>query len=110
MGMPSAPPPPSSVPPPYSVAEAPPGDVPNPAYRELYQRYAAAYGSADALRESLNAPHRTFNTTDAWLGPEARTWGEGLTSGRRKLQTAADTILWAMYERIAATPRSLTTS
>ncbi|MCD0450945.1 hypothetical protein LO762_17340 [Actinocorallia sp. API 0066] len=107
---PAAPPPPSSVPPPYTAGQTPPGDVPNPAYRELYQRYAAAYGSADTLRECLNAPHRTFLGTDAWLGPEARTWGEDLTSSRRRLQTAADTILWAIYERVTATPRSLTTS
>ncbi|MDX6743154.1 hypothetical protein [Actinocorallia sp. A-T 12471] len=69
----------------------------------------AAYGSVDALRESMNAPHRTFTATDAWLGPEARAWGEELTATRRKLQNAADTILWSIYDRVGATPRTIAT-
>ncbi|ROO83884.1 hypothetical protein EDD29_1393 [Actinocorallia herbida] len=108
MGMPSAPPPPGSVPPPFGTGEAPPGTLPNPAYRELYQQYTAAYGSVDALREAVNAPFRTFTATDAWLGPEARAWGAELGSNRRRLQSAADKILWSIYNRVRATPRFLT--
>ena len=110
MGMPAIPPPPSSLPPPYTPATVPPGSVPNPAYRELYQRYSAAYGSIDQMREALNPAVRTFNATDAWLGPEARAWGDNLIKGQRDLRAASDKILWDIYERLTVTRRSIATS
>ncbi|GAA2732524.1 hypothetical protein GCM10010439_50480 [Actinocorallia aurantiaca] len=109
MGMPAAPPPPDSVPPPYTPATVPPGNVPNPAYRELFQRYSAAYGSIDQMREALNPAVRTFNATDAWLGPEARTWGDGLLKSQKDIRKAADSILWGIYEKLTSTERSLPT-
>ena len=109
MGMPAAPPPPGSVPPPYTPATVPPGSVPNPAYRELFQRYSAAYGSIDQMREALNPAVRTFNSTDAWLGPEARAWSDGLMTNQRNIRSASDKILWAIYNRLTETERSLPT-
>jgi len=110
MGMPAAPPPPGTLPPPYTPATVPPGTVPNPAYRDLYQRYSAAYGSIDQMREALNPAVRTFNATDAWLGPEARSWGDNLMTSRQNLRSASDKILWAIYNRLVETERSLPTS
>jgi len=83
--------------------------VPNPAYRELFQRYSAAYKSIDQIREALNPAVRTFNATDAWLGPEARAWGNGLLKGQKDLRKAADSILWGIYEKLTSTERSLPT-
>ncbi|GAB2818781.1 hypothetical protein GCM10022221_15910 [Actinocorallia aurea] len=102
------PPSPKFVQPPYAPGELPPGVQPNPAYRELYQTYSAVFGSIDALTEALNAPFKTFEATDAWLGPEARAWGEDLGSNRRGLTSAADTILWALHLRLSQTPRVIT--
>ena len=109
MGMPAAPPPPGSVPPPYTPVTVPPGSVPNPAYRELFQRYSAAYESSNQVRDALNPAVRTFNATDAWLGPEARAWGDSLLKGQKDLRKAADSILWGIYEKLTSTERSLPT-
>lgn len=110
MGMPAAPPPPGTLPPPYTPATVPPGTVPNPAYRDLYQRYSAAYANIDQMRDALNPAVKTFNATDAWLGPEARAWGDGLLTRQRDIRKAADNILWAIYEKLTTTERSLPTS
>ncbi|RAY13081.1 hypothetical protein DPM19_21525 [Actinomadura craniellae] len=102
------PPPPSSVPLPFDGAAAatlPPGQSPNPAYRQLYQAYQSAYGSIDELRRALDSPVKTLNGTDAWLGPEARQWGDQLEDGRRRLRSAADRILWDIYTALSATDR-----
>jgi hypothetical protein len=107
MPSPSAPPPPGSLPPPMDAATLPPGHVANPAYRELFQAYSAAYGSIDEMRDALSSPDRTLNATDAWLGPEARSWGNELVNGQTMLRRASDQILWDIYDRLAATQRSL---
>jgi hypothetical protein len=53
---------------------------------------------------------RTLGGTDAWLGPEARQWGDRLTAGRRTLHQAADRILWDIYTTLTATDRVITTT
>ncbi|WP_242901934.1 hypothetical protein [Actinomadura terrae] len=106
----SAPPPPGSLPPPIEAAAAvslPPTERPNPEYARLYQAYADAYGSIDRLRNALDASARTFNSTDAWLGPEARQWGGQLDANRNALRKAADRILWDIYDRLNATQRTI---
>ncbi|GAA1586594.1 hypothetical protein GCM10009678_81410 [Actinomadura kijaniata] len=106
----AAPPPPGALPPPLDSAAAAklsPNEQPNPAYRQLYQAYADAYGSIDRLRRALDPAHRTLNGTDAWLGPEARQWGGQLDTQRGQLQKAADRILWDIYERLSATQRTI---
>ncbi|GAA2406975.1 hypothetical protein GCM10010191_13970 [Actinomadura vinacea] len=106
----AAPPPPGSLPPPLDSAAAtrlPPTERPNPAYRELYQAYADAYGSINRLRQALDPAVRTLNGTDAWLGPEARQWGGQLETNRGTLQKAADKILWDIYDRLSATQRTV---
>jgi hypothetical protein len=102
------PPPPGSLPPPLDQAAAAklsPTERPNPAYRQLYQAYADAYGSIGRLRQALDAPVKTLRGTDAWLGPEARQWGGQLDANRASLQKAADRILWDIYDRLNATQR-----
>ena len=109
--MAGAPPPPASLPPPLSGTAAlklPPGQTPNPRYQELYQAYQDAYGSIDQLRRALEAPAKTLGGTDAWLGPEARTWGGELTAHQQTLRGAADKILWDIYDVLAATQRVTT--
>ncbi|MFI0349767.1 hypothetical protein [Actinomadura sp. 9N407] len=104
------PPPPGSLPPPLDPAAAgklPPTEQPNPAYRELYQAYADAYGSIGRLRQALDPAVKTLNGTDAWLGPEARQWGRQLENNQRSLQKAADRILWDIYDRLSATRRTV---
>ena len=104
------PPPPSAVPPPLDSAAAsqlPPTERPNPAYRELYQAYADAYGGITRLRDALDPAVRTLNETDAWLGPEARQWGGQLDANRGSLRKAADRILWDIYDRLSATHRTI---
>ncbi|MCW2898122.1 MAG: hypothetical protein JWO67_387 [Streptosporangiaceae bacterium] len=111
--MAAAPPPPGSIPPPFERAAAarlPPGQRPNPAYEQLYQAYRDAYGSIDGLRRALDAPVRTLQGTDAWLGPEARQWGGRLADGRQTLGKAADRILWDLYNTLTATDRVLVTA
>ncbi|RSN45300.1 MULTISPECIES: hypothetical protein [Actinomadura] len=106
----SAPPPPGSLPPPIEGAAAgalAPTERPNPAYGELYRAYADAYGGIDRLRQALDAPVKTLGGTDAWLGPEARRWGTALDAERARLRQAADQILWDVYDRLSATPRTL---
>ena len=108
----TAPPPPASVPPPLdgpAAAKLPPGQRPNPAYQRLYQHYQDVYGSIDRLRRALDPAVRTLNGTDAWLGPEAREWGGRLAAGQRGLRTAADRILWDVYNTLTATDRVVTT-
>ncbi|WP_460366120.1 hypothetical protein [Actinocorallia lasiicapitis] len=85
----------------------PPGHVANPAYRALFQAYAAAFGSIDEVRDALDPPSRTLNVTDAWLGPEARAWSGELTTQQGNLGRASDQILWDIYDRLSATQRSL---
>jgi hypothetical protein len=105
----AAPPPPGSLPPPYTAAaaaELSPTEQPNPEYEALYHAYADAYGSIDQVRRALDAPVRTFGSTDAWLGPEARQWGGQLDSQRGTLQKAADRILWDIYDRLSSTQRT----
>ncbi|MCP2338417.1 hypothetical protein [Actinomadura rupiterrae] len=107
----SPPPPPAALPPPLDAAAAAqlgPHQQPNPEYRELYQAYQDAYGSIDALSSALDGPVRTLNGTDAWIGPESRTWGGQLDAQRAALRKAADQILWDIYNRLAATQRTLT--
>jgi hypothetical protein len=109
--MAGAPPPPASLPPPLSASAAlklPPGQTPNPRYQELYQAYQDAYGSIDQLRRALDAPVKTLGGTDAWLGPEARTWGGELTAHQHVLRGAADKILWDIYNVLASTQRVTT--
>lgn len=106
----AAPPPPGSLPPPLdasAAAKLSPTEQPNPEYRTLYQAYADAYGGIDRLREALDAPVRTLNGTDAWLGPEARQWGGLLDENRNTLRKAADRILWDIYDRLSATQRTI---
>ncbi|GAA3975722.1 hypothetical protein GCM10023085_67680 [Actinomadura viridis] len=106
----AAPPPPGSLPPPLDSAAAtrlPATEQPNPAYRELYQAYADAYGSIGRLRRALDPAVRTLGGTDAWLGPEARQWGGRLDAERATLHKAADTILWDIYDRLSATRRTI---
>ncbi|WP_433325496.1 hypothetical protein [Spirillospora sp. CA-294931] len=106
----AAPPPPGSLPPPLDEAAAtqlPPTEKPNPAYRELYQAYADAYGSITRLRTALDPAIKTARGSDAWLGPEARQWGGQLDTNRGALQKAADTILWDIYDRLSATQRTM---
>ncbi|GLZ10515.1 hypothetical protein Acsp04_07500 [Actinomadura sp. NBRC 104425] len=106
----AAPPPPGSLLPPLdasAAAKLPPTERPNPAYRQLYQAYADAYGSIGRLRNALDAPVKTLNGTDAWLGPEARQWGGQLDENRASLQKAADRILWDIYDRLNATQRTI---
>jgi len=110
MGVPSAPPPPGSVPPPLEGQTLPPGYVANPAYRQLFQAYSAAYGSIDEVRRALDPALKTLNGTDAWLGPEARAWGSQLADGQRDLRRAADTILWDIYNQLSATQRTVPTA
>ncbi|MGI5168721.1 hypothetical protein [Actinomadura hibisca] len=105
-----APPPPGSLEPPLSAAAAAalaPGEQPNPAYQQLYQAYADAYGSIGKLRQALDPAQKTLRGTDAWLGPEAREWGGQLDAQRGNLQKAADRILWDIYQRLAATRRTI---
>ncbi|MEU5881730.1 hypothetical protein [Spirillospora sp. NPDC047279] len=107
----SVPPPPGSLPPPLddtSAMSLPPTEKPNPVYRELYQAYAAAYGSIGQLRKALDPALKTLRGTDAWLGPESREWGGQLDARRGDLQKAADRILWDMYDRLSATQRVIT--
>ncbi|ACY98566.1 MULTISPECIES: hypothetical protein [Thermomonospora] len=104
------PPPPPTVPPPIDQATArllPPGEVPNPEYARLYHAYRDAYGSIDQLRRALDPPLKTLNGTDAWLGPEARSWGERLEENRRMLQQAAEQILRDLHAALIATPRTI---
>lgn len=108
--MPAPPPPPGSLPQPLNAATLPPGHVANPAYETLFRSYSAAYGSIDEVREALDPGLRTYNVTDAWLGPEARSWGTELTDGQKRLRQAADTILWDIYNRLSATQRSVPVS
>ncbi|WP_344829923.1 hypothetical protein [Actinocorallia longicatena] len=89
------------------VTTLPPGHVANPAYAALFRAYTAAYGSIDAMREALGPPNKTLNATDAWLGPEARTWGGDLVNNQSTLRKASDQILWDIYDRLYATQRSL---
>ncbi|MFC0039316.1 hypothetical protein [Actinomadura rayongensis] len=106
----SVPPPPGSLPPPLdaiAAAELPPGQRPNPEYRTLYQAYVDAYGSVDRVRTALDPAVRTFGSTDAWLGPEARTWGAELEAKQAALRRAADHILWDVYDRLVATARTI---
>ncbi|GAA4094116.1 MULTISPECIES: hypothetical protein [Actinomadura] len=106
----AAPPPPGSLPPPLdesAAAKLSPHERPNPAYRQLYQAYADAYGSIGRLRQALDAPVKTLGGTDAWLGPEARQWGGQLDENRASLQKAADRILWDIYDRLNATQRTV---
>lgn len=106
----SVPPPPGSLPPPITgaaAAELPPTERPNPAYAQLYQAYADAYGSIDRLRQALDAPVKTLGGTDAWLGPEAREWGSRLDTEQARLKKAADRILWDIYDRLSATHRTV---
>ena len=106
----AAPPPPSSVPPPIEGAAAqqlPPGQLPNPAYKRLYQTYESAYGSIDQLRRSLDPAVKTMHATDAWLGPEARQWDGRLIIHQRNIRKAADQILWDVYNALAATKRTI---
>ncbi|QFG25847.1 hypothetical protein [Actinomadura sp. WMMB 499] len=103
-------PPPGSLPPPLEGAAAaalPLTERPNPAYAQLYRAYADAYGGIDRLRQALDAPVKTLGGTDAWLGPEARRWGSALDAERARLRQAADRILWDIYDRLSATPRTL---
>ncbi len=107
----ATPPPPGSLPPPLDGAAAqklPTGQAPNPLYKELYQAYQSAYGSIDQLRTALDPAVRTINGTDAWLGPEARSWGGRLTAEQQNLRGAADRILWDIYTVLAATSRITT--
>lgn len=109
--MAATPPPPGSLPPPLTGTAAqklPPGQAPNPRYQELYQAYQDAYGSIDQLRRALDAPAKTLQGTDAWLGPEARTWGSELTAHQHTLKSAADKILWDIYTVLASTERVTT--
>ncbi|HXA58818.1 MAG TPA: hypothetical protein VNW94_06615 [Streptosporangiaceae bacterium] len=104
----STPPPPGSLPPPLDGTAAqklPPGQAPNPLYRQLYQAYQDAYGSIDRLRHALDPALRTLNGTDAWLGPESRSWGGQLSAQQQTLRSAADRILWDIYTTLAATDR-----
>ncbi|MEO5874999.1 MAG: hypothetical protein ABIS86_22870 [Streptosporangiaceae bacterium] len=110
MGTPSAPPPPGSVPPPLEGQTLPPGHSPNPAYRQLFQSYAAAYGSIDQVRRALDPALRTLSGTDAWIGPESKAWGDQLTQGQGDLRKAADTILWDIYNRLSSTQRTVPTA
>src|SRR5215813_6132002 len=103
-----SPPPPGSLPPPIDGAAAqklPPGQSPNPRYKELYQAYQDAYGSIDQLRQAIDPAVKTISGTDAWLGPEARAWGDRLTGEQQSLRGAADKILWDIYTVLAATTR-----
>jgi hypothetical protein len=107
----ASPPPPGSLPPPLEGAAAqklPPGQLPNPHYRELYQAYQQAYGSIDQLRSALDPAMRTANGTDAWIGPEARAWSGQLDGRQQALRKAADTILWDIYTVLAGTQRITT--
>ncbi|SEF47997.1 hypothetical protein SAMN04489712_101147 [Thermomonospora echinospora] len=104
------PPPPGTLQPPIDPVTArqlPPGEVPNPEYERLYHAYRDAYGSIDRLREALDPPARTLAGTDAWLGPEARSWGGRLEDNRRILQQAADRILSDMHATLVATSRTI---
>ncbi|RFU41322.1 hypothetical protein DZF91_12400 [Actinomadura logoneensis] len=106
----SPPPPPASLPAPLegaAAAQLAPHEKPNPEYRELYRAYSDAYGSIDALRNALDGPVRTLNGTDAWIGPESRTWGGQLETQRAALRKAADQILWDIYNRLASTQRTV---
>jgi hypothetical protein len=106
----AAPPPPGSLPLPLTgaaAAELSPTEQPNPEYQRLYQAYADANGSIDRLRQALDAPVKTLRGTDAWLGPEARTWGGRLDAERGTLKKAADRVLWDIYDRLSATQRTI---
>ncbi|MQY02434.1 hypothetical protein [Actinomadura macrotermitis] len=106
----AVPPPPGSLPPPLTGAAAAalgPAEQPNPAYQQLYQAYADAYGGIDRLRRALDPAVKTLGGTDAWLGPEARAWGAQLEEQRGDLRKAADQILWDIYARLSATQRTV---
>lgn len=107
----SVPPPPGSLPPPLTGAAAaalPPQQRPNPAYQQLYATYQETYGSIGRLRRALRPAVQTLRGTDAWLGPEAREWGDRLDDGHRRLQRAADRILWDVYNALSSTDRLIT--
>jgi hypothetical protein len=104
------PPPPGSLQPPIdpiAAAQLPPNEAPNPAYERLYRAYRDAYGSIDQLRRALDPPARTMGGTDAWLGPEARSWTGQLDQNRRMLHQAAEKILTDMHAALMATSRTV---
>ncbi|WP_018658566.1 hypothetical protein [Actinomadura flavalba] len=105
------PPPPGILPPPLDATAAAllsPDHRPNPEYHTLYQAYVSAYGDVDRLRGALDPAVRTMGGTDAWLGPEARSWQGDLEAERVKLRKAADRFLWDIYDRLSVTTRTIT--
>jgi hypothetical protein len=76
----------------------------NPRYSELYYAYQRVYGSIGTLERALDAPAATMKRTDAWVGPQARTWDGALETRRKAVRQAAAHVLWDIYTVLVKTP------